>query len=229
MEAIVLAGGLGTRLREEVNDIPKCMAPVNGKPFLEYVLNYLESQFVDQVILALGYKYESIIDWLKTKAFTFKIKWVIEQEPLGTGGGIKRALNKSEEQQVFILNGDTLFKVDLRQMRAASDQLHKAVLALKPMDNFDRYGVVQLDESQNIIAFEEKEFRKTGLINGGVYLLNKRSENFRAFPDKFSLETDFLEKEAGSKTLKGFTSNAYFIDIGIPEDYQRAQKELPGS
>jgi D-glycero-alpha-D-manno-heptose 1-phosphate guanylyltransferase len=184
---------------------------------------------VDQVILALGYKYESIIDWLKTKAFTFKIKWVIEQEPLGTGGGIKRALNKSEEQQVFILNGDTLFKVDLRQMRAASDQLHKAVLALKPMDNFDRYGVVQLDESQNIIAFEEKEFRKTGLINGGVYLLNKRSENFRAFPDKFSLETDFLEKEAGSKTLKGFTSNAYFIDIGIPEDYQRAQKELPGS
>jgi D-glycero-alpha-D-manno-heptose 1-phosphate guanylyltransferase len=229
MEAIVLAGGLGTRLREEVNDIPKCMAPVNGKPFLEYVLNYLESQFVDQVILALGYKYESIIDWLKTKAFTFKIKWVIEQEPLGTGGGIKRALNKSEEQQVFILNGDTLFKVDLRQMRAASDQLHKAVLALKPMDNFDRYGVVQLDESQNIIAFEEKEFRKTGLINGGVYLLNKRSENFRAFPDKFSLETDFLEKEAGSKTLKGFTSTAYFIDIGIPEDYQRAQKELPGS
>lgn len=228
MEAIVLAGGLGTRLREEVKDIPKCMAPVSGKPFLEYVLNYLESQFVDQVILSLGYKHDVVTDWLKTKAFTFKIKWVIEQEPLGTGGGVRRALNKSEQPQVFILNGDTLFKVNLQEMQAASDEFHKAVLALKPMSNFDRYGAVQMDEAKNIIAFEEKQFRETGLINGGVYLLNKRSEDFRAFPDKFSLETDFLERQTGSKSLKGYESDAYFIDIGVPEDYQRAQTELAG-
>lgn len=228
MEAIVLAGGLGTRLRGAVNDLPKCMAPVNGKPFLEYVLNYLESQYVDQVILSLGYKHESVIDWLKTRAFTFKVKWVIEQEPLGTGGGIKRALNKSEEHRVFILNGDTLFNVHLRGMLAAADEFHKVVIALKPMKNFDRYGVVQLDEAKNIIAFQEKTFRENGLINGGVYLLNKKLVDFRSFPEKFSLETDFLEQETSSKSLKGYESDTYFIDIGIPEDYQRAQKEFTG-
>src|SRR5690554_780677 len=116
MECIILAGGLGTRLRDEVQDLPKCMAPVNGKPFLEYVLNYLESQFVDHVILSLGYKHESVIDWLKNKAFTFRLSTVIEREPLGTGGAIKRALQKSKAKQVYILNGDTYFDVDLRSL-----------------------------------------------------------------------------------------------------------------
>jgi len=226
MEVIVLAGGLGTRLRDEVRELPKCMAPVNGKPFLAYVFNYLECQHADQVILSLGYKHEAVTDWLKTKAFTFKIKWVLEKEPLGTGGGVKRALHKSEEDSVFVINGDTLFTVDLHRMRqCASDTTSKAVLALKPMKHYDRYGSVLLNEEKDIIGFTEKAYREEGLINGGIYLLNKKAERFDSFPDRFSLEKDFLERET-SGSLKGYVSDSYFIDIGIPEDYRKAQKEL---
>jgi len=226
MECIVLAGGLGTRLSSELGDLPKCMAPVNGQPFLAYVLNYLETQFVDHVILSLGYRHEAVTDWINTKGFTFKLHRVIEQEPLGTGGGIKLALNKSIKKEVFILNGDTLFDIDLRKMKTHLTAETKAVLALKPMKNFDRYGRVQMDENNNILSFEEKKPCDAGLINGGIYLLNKSLENFKSFPAKFSIEKDFLEKEVQAKTLKGFESDGYFIDIGIPEDYHRAQKEL---
>ena len=226
MECIILAGGLGTRLSGVVSDVPKCMAPVAGAPFLAHILHYLEQQFVDSVVFSLGYKSEVVIEYLRSKAFTFKTSWVLEKEPMGTGGGIKRALMKSKEQEVFILNGDTMFNVDLRAMKASFNNNYKAMLALKPMKDYDRYGSVQLDEENRITAFEEKEFRKEGLINGGVYLLNKAKENLSTFPDKFSFEKDFLEQETGKGTLQGFVSDTYFIDIGIPEDYYRAQQEL---
>lgn len=226
MECIVLAGGLGTRLSGVVSDVPKCMAPVAGEPFLAHILRFLELQFVDHVIFSLGYKHEVVIEWLRQKAFTFKTSWVIEQEPLGTGGGIKMALNKAKEKEVFVLNGDTMFDVDLRAMQAEFNREQKAMLALKPMQNFERYGSVQLDEANRIIAFEEKQFKEEGLINGGIYLLNGAKENFAAFPKKFSFEKEFFEPEVAGKTLQGYVSDSYFIDIGIPEDYYRAQTEL---
>jgi D-glycero-alpha-D-manno-heptose 1-phosphate guanylyltransferase len=226
MECIILAGGLGTRLSGIVSDVPKCMAPVAGEPFLAHILKYLEEQFVDNVVFSLGYKSEVVIDYLRSKAYTFKSSWVLEKEPMGTGGGIKRALMKSHEKEVFILNGDTMFNVDLRAMKAAFNKDYKAMLALKPMQNYDRYGSVQLDEQQKITAFEEKQFRKEGLINGGVYLLNKEKENLSSFPEKFSFEKDFLEPETWKGTLQGYVSDTYFIDIGVPEDYYRAQDEL---
>lgn len=226
MECIILAGGLGTRLSSVVSDVPKCMAPVAGEPFLAHVLNYLEQQFVDSVVFSLGYKSEVVIEYLRQNAYTFKTSWVLEKEPLGTGGGIKRALMKATESEVFILNGDTMFNVDLRAMQQSFDKEKKAMLALKPMKDFDRYGSVQLDGQNNIIAFEEKQFRKEGLINGGVYLLNKKREDLSSFPEKFSFEKDFLEMETGKQTLQGFVDDAYFIDIGIPEDYYKAQKDF---
>lgn len=226
MECIILAGGLGTRLRSEINDVPKCMAPINGKPFLEYLFEYLERQFVDTVILSLGYRHEVVTDWLNGKAFTFKIHRTIEQEPLGTGGGIRQALRKAKEAQAFILNGDTLFDVDLQSMKQQLKPTDKALVALKPMENFDRYGTVTTDKQGYIQEFKEKQFCGAGLINGGIYLLNTALENLHHFPEKFSFEKDFLEKEAGQNTLSGFRSEGYFIDIGIPEDYQKAQSEL---
>lgn len=226
MECILLAGGLGTRLQEEVRDLPKCMAPVNGKPFLSYVLEYLESQFVDKVILSLGYKHEAVTDWLNYKAFTFKMNRVIEKEPLGTGGAIKWALNKSREDKVFILNADTLYNTDLKGMSQLMTEETKAVLALKPMENFDRYGRVEINEQGTIVSFEEKKACKKGLINGGIYLLNTKLESFKDFPSKFSMEKEFLEKEVSQGSLKGFVNDGYFIDIGIPEDYHRAEREL---
>jgi len=226
MECIILAGGLGTRLSSVVSDVPKCMAPVAGVPFLEHVLRYLEAQFADHVILSLGYKSEAVIEYLRQKAFTFKVSWVLEAEPLGTGGGIRRALMKSKEQQVFILNGDTFFEVDLSAMGAALDPGAKALLALKPMKAYDRYGSVRLGEDNRVIAFEEKQYRDEGLINGGICLLNKARENLSAFPEKFSFEKEFLEPEAARGGLQGFVSDTYFIDIGIPEDYHRAQTDF---
>lgn len=226
MECIVLAGGLGTRLREVVEDVPKCMAPVAGKPFLAHVLQYLETQFVDHVIFSLGYKYEMVMDWLRQKAFTFKTSWVIEQEPLGTGGGVKLALNKSKERMVFVLNGDTMFKVDFRQMQAAFKSTDKVLLALKPMHDFDRYGTVDMDVSRRITAFKEKQYSQSGLINGGVYLLDKHQEDFNDQPKRFSLEQDFFEREVGAGTLSGFVADKYFIDIGVPADYYKAQEDF---
>lgn len=226
MECIVLAGGLGTRLSGVVSDVPKCMAPVAGEPFLAHILRYLEAQFADHVIFSLGYKHEIVIEWLRQKAFTFKTSWVIEKEPLGTGGGIKLALNKAKESKVFVLNGDTMFNVDLRKMLPELKPESKAMLALKPMKDYDRYGSVQLDEANNIVAFEEKKFHTEGLINGGIYLLNQTQEDFSSFPQQFSFEKDFFEQEEASGTLAGFVADEYFIDIGIPEDYYRAQEEL---
>ncbi|WP_118972533.1 nucleotidyltransferase family protein [Taibaiella koreensis] len=226
MECIILAGGLGTRLSGVVSDVPKCMAPVAGQPFLAHVLQYLEQQHVDHVIFSLGYKSEVVIEYLRQKAYTFKTSWVLEPEPLGTGGGMRRALIKSKEAQVFILNGDTMFAVDLHSMKEAFDARHKAMLALKPMQDFERYGAVQLNAELDITAFEEKQFRKEGLINGGVYLLDKEKAGLAAFPEKFSFEKEFLEPEAGQGTLQGFVSDTYFIDIGIPEDYYKAQEDF---
>jgi len=226
MECILLAGGLGTRLSGVVSDVPKCMAPVAGEPFLAHVMEYLERQFVDNVILSLGYKSEIIIEYLRQKAYTFKVTWVLEPEPLGTGGGIRRALMKSKEDEVFILNGDTMFDVDLRAMKASFDPRYKAMLALKPMQRFERYGSVSLSDEKEITGFHEKQFREEGLINGGVYLLNKSRADLASYPEKFSFETAFLEPEATRHSLQGFVSDGYFIDIGIPEDYYKAQEDF---
>ncbi len=226
MECIVLAGGLGTRLSSVVNDVPKCMANVAGKPFLEHVLNYLEQQGAYHVILSLGYKHEVVIDWLKSKAFTCKVSWVIEHEPLGTGGGIKLALSKCKEQAVFILNGDTFYDVDLQIMNLSLPNEATALLALKPLSHFDRYGTVKLNSNNIITSFVEKQPQIEGLINGGLYLINRTQIDFNAYPPKFSWEKDFLEKEILNQSLYGSVFDNTFIDIGIPEDYERAQSLL---
>lgn len=226
MECIILAGGFGTRLGSVVSDVPKCLAPVAGQPFLAYILKQLEAHFADHVILSLGYKHEMVIDFLRTKAFTFKISWVIEKEPLGTGGGIKLALAKAKNNEVFVLNGDTFFDVNLQQMKSAITDTDKAAIALKPLNKFERYGSVQMNEQNVITDFEEKQFKEQGLINGGIYLLNRRNAGLNNFEDKFSFEKDFLKPEAATGMLKGFVSDTYFIDIGIPEDYYKAQEDF---
>lgn len=226
MECIILAGGFGTRLQHIVPDLPKCLAPVNERPFLEYLMAYLEKQFCDHVILSLGYKHEMVLDWLKNKAFTFKVSWVIENEPLGTGGGIKKAIQKCTEQDCFVINGDTMYEVNLRDLWDARSVDTKAVIALKPMSNFDRYGTVRTDEEGIITKFEEKKSCASGNINGGIYLLQDVFNIFANLPDKFSLEQDFFEPESKNGTLKAIVSDGYFIDIGVEEDYLRAQKEL---
>lgn len=226
IECIILAGGFGTRLQHIVSDVPKSLAPVNDQPFLHYLLSYLEDQLVDHVVLAFGYKHELILDWLKQKAFTFKVSWVIEQEPLGTGGAIQLALQKCRQNQCFVMNGDTLFPVDLREMSQQITSETKAVIALKSMTDFDRYGTVDINKSGVITAFREKQACEKGLINGGIYLLNIPKIDIGDNPGNWSFEKDFLELEAAKGTLKAYVSNEYFIDIGVEEDYKRAQEEI---
>lgn len=227
MECIVLAGGLGTRLQAVVEDVPKCMAPVNGRAFLHYVFDYLEQQQCTRVILSLGYKSEYILDWLKVQHRPFTVDYVIELAPLGTGGGIQLAMQQAREEDVFVINGDTMFRVDLAQMQQSHTQSKAATtLALKQMFNFDRYGAVSLSADGIITAFEEKQYKAEGLINGGVYLVNKEFLLSKKLPEKFSFEKDYLEAFVQQHNFHGHVSDSYFIDIGIPEDYYRAQTEF---
>jgi D-glycero-alpha-D-manno-heptose 1-phosphate guanylyltransferase len=233
-EAIILAGGLGTRLRSVVSEWPKCMAPVAGKPFLYFVIEYLLSQGVDHFIFAVGYKNKIIIDYINDQYLSAgrqdprpNIQFSIEEEPLGTGGAVKQACSLATEKNVLIFNGDTLFKIDI----AALSSFHisngaDCTLALKPMRNFNRYGVVELNNNGSVASFKEKQQYDSGLINGGVYTLNVTRFLQEVLPQKFSFEKDYLEAYFDKRKMYGLIQEEYFIDIGIPEDYERAQEEL---
>jgi len=226
-EAIILAGGLGTRLRSAVPDLPKCMAPINGKPFIGYVIKHLQKQGITHFIFSLGYKSEVIEQYLQTEFPSLFYKTSVEDEPLGTGGAIKKALQIAKEKSVLITNGDTLFKIDVNVL-AGFHTLSgsNCTLSLKPMKNFDRYGVVEVDKDHVITSFKEKQFYESGCINGGMYALHRNKFLEEELPDKFSFEKDYLEAYYDKRRMFGLMQDEYFIDIGIPEDYERAQAEL---
>jgi D-glycero-alpha-D-manno-heptose 1-phosphate guanylyltransferase len=227
MEAIILAGGLGTRLQGVIGAYPKCMAPVNGKPFLSYIFQYLTKQKCTSAILSLGYMHEVVTVWLDKQSFDFPYKVVIENEPLGTGGGIQLAMRQAKTNDVAVLNGDTFFDINLDEMM----QFHlskssETTLALKDMQQFDRYGIVHTDSTGIITSFEEKKYQDTGMINGGVYIVNTKAFLSRNLPAKFSFEKDYLEKFVSEQKFFGWSSSSYFIDIGIPADYARVQNDF---
>ena len=222
MEAIILAGGLGTRLRSVVSEVPKCMAPVGGKPFLQYQLEWLSRFDISHVVLSVGYLKEVIEEFVASREWPFKVSYAVEKEPLGTGGGIRLALSKCRGKKVFVLNGDTFFNVDLKALTFTAP----VTLALKPMRDFDRYGAVDWD-GDLVNAFHEKAHCAEGLINGGVYAIDRTTLDMGLFPKKFSFEKEVLEPLADYGLVAGMVADGYFIDIGIPEDYARAQRELP--
>ena len=195
VQAIILAGGLGTRLRETVPDLPKCLAPVAGRPFLFYLINYLRSEGVNSFIFSIGYKQELITDYLKENFSTLDYTCVIEEEPLGTGGAIRHALVHASEEHVLVVNGDTLFKVYLNELLSFHHSgKADCTLSLKPMHDFNRYGTVEINNDNSVSGFKEKQFLKSGLINGGVYLIKKTKFAAEIFPEIFSFEKDYLEK-----------------------------------
>lgn len=228
MECIVLAGGLGTRLQGVIGAMPKCMAPIAGKPFLFYLLQYLTEQKCSRVILSLGYKHEMVEDWLQQTQWDFEIETVVEHEPLGTGGGISLAMSKTQSQNIFVVNGDTMFRVDLAELYAFHEEKKATIsLALKDLKNFERYGVVKIDEQCCVQSFEEKKHYLHGLINGGIYIIRKTDFVQKNLRGKYSFEKEYLEKFVSEDQFYGYSSSAYFIDIGVPEDYNRAQTDFP--
>lgn len=227
-EAIVLAGGLGTRLKGVIKDIPKPMAPINDIPFLQYLFNYLIKQGVERVVLAVGYRYEVIEDFFGSKYKSLELVYAIEYEPMGTGGGIANALQKTLNTTCFLLNGDTFFNVSLKDLyKKHESSKAQLTLSLKEMENFDRYGTVALDNNDRITLFNEKQPVTKGLINGGVYVITKSLfDDFKNTP-KFSFEKDIMEAKVDQINMQAYISDGYFIDIGIPEDYKKAGVELP--
>ncbi|MCK9220430.1 MAG: nucleotidyltransferase family protein [Bacteroidales bacterium] len=230
MEAIILAGGLGTRLRTVVSDLPKSMALVNNRPFLEYLLDYLISQKISSVVISVGYKREIIMNHFKDRYKSLEISYAIEEEPLGTGGGIRLSLWKIKGARAFVLNGDSMFKVDYGAMMEQHLKRQADVtLALRKLDNTGRYGSVTLNRNKRIVGFTEKsEFPGPGFINGGVYILEKIVLMEPGFRGKFSIEQDYFEKYYLKSKMYGFPVSGYFLDIGIPEDFQNAQHDFAG-
>lgn len=228
-EVIILAGGLGTRLRSVVSDVPKCMAPVAGKPFLWYLLKYLSQYDVEKVILSVGYLRDAVIDWVDENCgeFPFGFDYAIETEPLGTGGGIRKAMEHCKNRDIIVMNGDTFFNVDLDEIYGMHRLYPSSItIALKPMQRFSRYGNVRVNNNL-IVAFDEKKYCDKGLINGGLYVINGLEDMFNGLPDKFSFETEVLEPQCKQGNLYGIVQDGYFIDIGIPEDYERANRDFP--
>ena len=224
-DAIILAGGLGTRLRSVVADLPKCMAPVNGRPFLEILISRLRRQGTGRIILSTGYLSEVIEAWVREKYPDPQISIIREETPLGTGGAIRAAIALSEAQDVLVCNGDTLYDVDVAALYAFHRKLGAdCTVALKPMRDFERYGRVELGDDGWVRAFREKERCTEGLINGGVYVIRRDALLGLDLPEKFSFEEGFLARHR----IAGMVQDAYFIDIGIPEDFVRAQVELIG-
>lgn len=226
MEAVILAGGFGTRLQKVVHDVPKPMAPVAGKPFLSYLLDQLDRQGCTHAVLAVGYKREVIQNYFGSGYKRISLSYSVEDKPLLTGGALKKALQMVTEDAVLVLNGDTFFGVDFSKMMDFHYRTHSdATLAVKELRDFSRYGTVHFDDDYRITKFVEKKACPKGFINGGVYVLNRNL--FCDIPqDKFMMEKDFLEKYIDTKLFSAFPCDSYFIDIGIPEDYEKANKEF---
>ncbi len=221
---IILAGGFGTRLSHLIPDLPKCLAPVADKPFLHYIIEYLISQQVNLFVFALGYKHELIVQYIQDFYPSLKTRFIIEDEPLGTGGAILKSLEICDEEHVFVVNGDTYFPINLNQLLNQHKSLNSFItIGVKAMNHPSRYGTLQLEKDQCIRSFFEKKEIHYGLINGGIYLIHRIPFIDKHFPKKFSFEQDVLEKETSNGQIFGQVQDHFFIDIGVPEDYNLAQ------
>lgn len=227
MQAIILAGGFGTRLQAVVKDVPKPLADISTKPFLAYLLQNLQNHGIRKVVISVGYLSEKIIEYFGDSYLGMKIDYAREDEPLGTGGAILNSLKFIDQNQpVLVMNGDSFLEVDYQKLFSAKPK--NLTMVLRKMDDCSRYGRVMFDENLVIKNFEEKSVeKKSGYINGGIYFLDPKIFEKFTLSEKFSFETEFLAKHLSDLAPKAFTTDGYFIDIGIPDDYARAQKELP--
>jgi D-glycero-alpha-D-manno-heptose 1-phosphate guanylyltransferase len=233
--AVVLAGGLGTRLRPAFAVGPKSLAPIAGKPFLGYLLGWLASSGVRDVILCVGYRAAQIQEYAGGgETWGLGVRYSVEDNPLGTGGALKKAEGLLSGDCVFVINGDTYLDVDLAQMLAFHRQRNALVtIAAAQVSDPERYGTLQLGESGRVESFAEKRARpetraheQGAFINGGVYVFSRECLA-RIPPDcGVSLEREVLPGSISTKHIFGFATEGYFLDIGIENDYNRAQTEL---
>jgi len=229
MKVILLAGGMGTRLQSVVSNIPKPMAPSGDVPFLDILLKNLIDQGIDEVTLSVGYRHEVIMEYFGNSFQGVPINYIVEETPLGTGGALRKALQgNSEGTPYFVLNADTFIDVNLTEMLNGYLASGADVgIVLKQLDDVSRYGRVTLDSKHTeIISFEEKSGCETGFVNMGVYIIRPDFFDRFVLPNAFSLEKDCFVAMLSNISFFPWLSEGYFIDIGVPEDYERAQFEM---
>ncbi len=226
MKAVILAGGLGTRLRVSVSDVPKVMAPINERPFLSLILDQLQNNGVREVVLSIGYLADYIREFYGHRYKNLSIKYIQESQPLGTGGALLNCFKQLALDNYLVLNGDTYLQID----HAHLFDFHRKqeaimTMTLKHMEDCSRYGAIRVKDSM-VVEFLEKSQMGSGLINAGVYVLNSNFFSDYQLEEKFSFESDFVSPNLQQLKPAAYIAEGYFIDIGVPEDYEKAQREL---
>lgn len=225
MEAIILAGGFGTRLREIVPDLPKPMAHVAGRPFLDILLRSLSLKGFTRVILSLGFMAEKISDYFGERFAGMDLFYVVENSPLGTGGAVRLGLSICQEDHVFIFNGDTFLDLEVGEIERLWQNNGHPIMVGRQVSDTTRYGRL-VTEGNLVKGFAEKGRAGPGLINAGCYVFNRRQLNCFRLNEAFSLESEFLVKLVAETEVDVFITEGLFIDIGVPADYMLAQTLL---
>lgn len=229
-DAIILAGGFGTRLGELTKNTPKPLVLVNGRPFLDILLSHLVHLGFERVVLSVGHLAEQIQAHYGEVYQQLQLIYAVETEPLGTGGAIRLALSNIQESDAFVFNGDSFLEFD----KSAVEWIHKEkdadlTLVLRSVEDASRYGSIVRNDTSRITAFQEKtNDHAKGLINGGIYLINKQSYLENTPLGNFSIEKDVFQKKCDSLKIYSHLTSGFFIDIGIPVDYERAQDAFKG-
>lgn len=227
MQAIVLAGGMGSRLRSVVADVPKPMAPVAGRPFLEYLLQALADAGFERIVLSVGHLAQTIVDHFGARHRGMQIEYAVEPRPLGTGGATRAALQHIGEDHAFVLNGDTYVQFDAAGMERTWHERHTPVILAREVPDTARFGRLDVVDGR-ATRFCEKGIAGPGLINAGVYLLPRAALDAFEPGRAFSLEQDYLAPAVLETDFSVVTARGLFIDIGVPEDYLRAQQLFSG-
>jgi NDP-sugar pyrophosphorylase family protein len=228
MKAVVLAGGQGTRLKGIIKDIPKPMAPIGNKPFLEYIIRQLRKAAISEIVISTGYRADVIKSYFGNgEKLNVLISYSEEIEPLGTGGAIKKALKTIDDENVIVMNGDSFLEINFHKLMAFHNDHNASVtIGLMFMEDTGRYGAAQVNDKGEIISFTEKGTRRKGFINGGIYVTNRKIVD--CIPDgPVSLEKDIFPLLL-KRGLYGISVSGLFIDIGVPEDYLRL-RDNPGN
>ena len=226
-EALVLAGGLGTRLRQVVPGLPKPMAPVAGKPFLEILLNFLALKGFDRVLISIGFMADSISGYFGNTFAGMELTYVIETSPLGTGGAVRLGLTRSTEDHVFIFNGDTFLDLEIDLVEQQWQATKCPIIIGREVIDTGRYGRMTT-QGGRLTGFSDLRSDGPGLINAGCYVFKREQLSDFCLNKPFSLEADYLCKLTPDVKIDVFVTGGLFIDIGVPHDYKKAQKLLVG-
>jgi D-glycero-alpha-D-manno-heptose 1-phosphate guanylyltransferase len=225
MQAIILAGGMGTRLNKVVPNLPKPMAPVGQRPFLEIVLESLAKTGFEKVILSVGFMADKIMNHFGSNCFGIDLVYAVEDSPLGTGGGVRLAIEQVTDDHVYIFNGDTYLNLEVSLVEQLWRRRKRSIIIGREVSDTARYGRLEVKDGI-ALSLSEKKCGGPGIINAGCYVVNRTQ--IKCFEPRipFSLENNFLVSSIAEGGFDVFVTKGAFIDIGIPNDYQRAKQIL---